>query len=160
MDHSELGRVMRKIIIILLMALFAFALAACSSPAIEIKLLSQAHLNPDRKHHALPVLVRIYQLSQLEPFESATFHQLWQNDRQILGSTLKSRQEIIISPNSQMTVKVMPQKNAQYLAVVALFRKPEHHQWRLLKPMPGDLSAVMSSISIQLRGNNIEFVQN
>ena len=74
---------MKIIIKIYLPLLLSILLTACSSPAIHMQFATSSFINPDFKNRALPVLIRIYQLSQSDAFNDATFHQLWLNDDQI-----------------------------------------------------------------------------
>lgn len=149
---------MKIIIKIYLVLLLSILLVACSSPAIHVQFTSSSFINPDFKNRALPVLIRIYQLSQSDAFNEGTFHQLWRNDEQILGSTLIKRQELMVNPNSTTTIKLIPDKNAHYIGVIALYRNPKHSQWRLIKEMPGSIAAVFSHIYVKISGNTLSFI--
>lgn len=132
-------------------------LNACTSPAITMQLTAASQINPDIKNRALPVLIRIYQLSQADAFNNATFHQLWLNDDQTLGASLVKRQEIIVNPGGTQTVQIVPENNAHFIGIIALYRNPKHSQWRLIQVMPGKVAAVMSTIHIALSDKMITF---
>lgn len=135
-------------------------LAACSSPAIDVKFNTTNFINPDHHNHALPILIRIYQLAQADSFKEATFHQLWLYDNNVLGAAIINRQEIVINPDSTITVKINPDKRANYMGIIALYRTPKHSQWRLIQSMPGTVSAVFSQISIKISGNTMTFTSS
>ena len=75
-----------------------------------------------------------------------------------LGTSLIKRQELIVNPNSTITIKLNPDKNAHYIGVIALYRNPRHSQWRLIKEMPGSIAAVFSHISVKISGNTLSFI--
>ncbi len=148
---------MKTIIKIYLLLMALILLSACN-PAINIQCTTSSFINPDFKNRALPVLIRIYQLSQTGPFSEATFHQLWLYDGQVLGASLIKRQEFELNPNSQTTIKVVPDKAAHYIGIIALYRNPRHCQWRLIKTMPNSVAAVLGHVSIKISGNTLSLV--
>ena len=132
-------------------------LDSCANPTITMQLTATSQINPDIRNRALPVLIRVYQLSQADSFNNATFRQLWLNDDQILGATLIKRQEIIVNPGNATTLQIVPENNAHFIGIIALYRNPKHSQWRLIHIMPGKIAAVMSAIHITISDKMIAF---
>jgi type VI secretion system protein VasD len=145
--------IIRKII---LLSLILLTFTACTTPPVEMNFISMPNINPDHKHRSLPVVIRVYELTQKEPFLSATFHQLWHEDKSMLGNTYINRQEWIINPNSNITVHFQAQPQASYIGIIALFRNPDQKHWRVIKAIPGHIAAVLNHMSIQLVNNTIK----
>lgn len=148
---------MKTIIKTYLLLMILTLLSGCN-PAINIQFTTSSYINPDFKNRSLPVLIRIYQLSQADAFNEATFHQLWLYDEQILGASLIKRQEIELNPNSLLVVKLTPEKNAHYLGIIALYRNPKHSQWRLIENIPNKVVAVISHVSIKISGDKLSLL--
>lgn len=147
--------IIRKTILLLIMLL---AISACATPPVAVNFISTPHLNPDLKHRSLPVVIRVYELTQKELFVSATFRQLWHEDKATLGNTFINRQEWIINPNSHISVEINKAQNANYLGIIALFRNPDHKYWRLIQKIPDHVVAVFNQVTVKLSHNMIQFV--
>ena len=150
--------IMKTIIKTFALILLLFLIRACTFSAVKMQFTASSHINPDIKNRALPVLIRVYQLSQADIFNHATFQQLWLNDDQALGSSLIKRQEIILNPKSTAIVNIIPDENAHYIGVIALYRNPKQSQWRIIQAMPSKIAAMMSSIHVVVAGNKITFI--
>jgi len=124
------------------------------TPPVIIKLKSSENLNPDSEMHSLPVIVQIYQLTDLDKFEQASFNDLWKKDSEILGGSLLSRKEFTILPNSETQIKLLKDSKTKYIAFLALFRNPENNDWRSSKKISVGISP--RTINIFLRSNILE----
>ncbi len=149
-----------KVVILILLISLMFLLTACSNAPVKINLVAASQLNLDTQNHALPVLVRLYELSAAEPFNSATFRQLWRHDSHLLGATLLHRQEIIINPGQTLAVNLPANNNASYVGALAIFRRPGLSEWRTLIAMPTAFDRYFSQLQIALHGNRIFIVDN
>lgn len=122
---------------ILLLCAVSFGLPACGKKVISVSVAGSKALNLDDGGNPLPVIVRVYQLKGKEKIEGADFISLWKEDQKILEGDLLDRQEITLLPDTKVEVKVDPQEGAEYLALMALFRKPEGNGWREIIPLKG-----------------------
>jgi type VI secretion system protein VasD len=121
---------------VLLLFLFTVALAfGCGKQEIHLALESSKLLNLDDSGAPLPVVIRIYQLSGKERFEKEDFATLWKNDREVLGGDILDRQEVTLLPDSSVVLHLDSGKDPAYLAVMALFRKPQGDTWRQIIPL-------------------------
>ena len=98
-------------------------------------LAASKFLNLDDSGESLSVVVRIYQLSEKDRLEGADFSILWKSDQEILKEHLLDRKEITLQPDSRQVVKIEPKEEAKYLAVMALFRRPQGVTWRQIVPL-------------------------
>jgi len=96
---------------------------------------SSKFLNLDDSGAPLPVIVRVYQLKNKENMEKADFLSLWKSDKDILGEDLLDRSEVTLLPESTIELNVESGKDAGYLAVMVLFRKPQGGSWRQIIPL-------------------------
>ena len=135
-----------------------FLLTACGSPKVKVNVAADQALNQDNQQRSLPVVVRVYQLSSKTKFEHADFKQLWKQDMALLGTELLSREEYLIHPGEDSTLKMTKQDNVQYIGVVALFRDNVQNHWRLLKPVSqsGLAPHFSSTMSVDVKDKSIK----
>lgn len=89
-------------------------------------------LNQDDSGAGLPVVVRLYQLKAPGRFQQAEFKALWKNDRDVLDGDMLERKELTVFPDAKSVVEIDLQKKngAEYIGVMALFRKPDMESWK------------------------------
>ncbi|HET6371355.1 MAG TPA: type VI secretion system lipoprotein TssJ [Nitrospiria bacterium] len=121
--------------------MLAFLLAAflggCGKREIELSLAGTKSLNLDDSGAPLPVVLRVYLLKKKEKMEGADFISLWKNDKDLLEGDILDRQEFTLFPDTKKVLKLTPHKEAEFLAVMALFRKPKGNHWREIIPLKG-----------------------
>lgn len=140
----------------LLLLLCGF-LTACSTHTIRLQLHADKQLNWDSHHKSLPVVVRIYQLSDNRVFKRANFRELWLNDTEALGQSLLQRDEVTLSPNSRVQFSVSLHSSTRFIAGVALFREPKNNHWRLLQPVKQDFSHMFKPMTWVIQAYEIHF---
>ncbi len=146
---------MQRSIKLLIGILLAGLLAGCTS-TMYVNFKADHKLNPDQQHSALPVQVNIYQLSDKDAFDQATFRELWQQDKQTLGSSLISKRQVIIKPGDTTKVKITRANNCHYIGIVALFRRPGSDNWRVIYEVTSTSSFIFSlKIHVDLHKNKI-----
>lgn len=101
---------------------------------LHLDFTARAELNTDDDSHPSPVFIRVYQLRYAKSFESASYQSLVTNDKDILGETLLDMKEIILKPNTSISLDVPLDVNADYVGVIALFKEPDlkMDNWRIL----------------------------
>lgn len=82
---------------------------------------------------SVPTLVRVYQLRNSKAVEQATYDSLLSNDDSLLSADLLDQRAVVVKPGEGAQLNVPMDKNAQFVAVVALFRTPDTRMntWRL-----------------------------
>ena len=130
-------------------------LSACAAPPVSVHLNSAPHLNPNQQAQSLPVLVKIYELTDKTQFENASFRQIWKNDVNTLGDSLLNHKEVYLQPNSKTKVKIPHSKGGKYIAVAAIYRNPNQGNWRMVKRLPYAIASLWSSVKFELRGNSL-----
>ena len=122
-------------LIVLFLIVSTFVVACGGKKNIHISMESSKFLNLDDSGAPLPVIVRVYQLKNKENMEKADFLSLWKSDKDILGEDLLDRSEVTLLPESTIELNVESGKDAGYLAVMVLFRKPQGGSWRQIIPL-------------------------
>lgn len=138
--------------VVLLLAASMLA-TACGKREIQLALVSSKHLNLDDRGAPLPVVVRFYHLRNKERLEKADFKSMWKSDQELLQDDLMDRKEVILQPDSRMVFEVLPEEEAAYLAVMALFRAPQGNTWRQIIPLKEDK---VRSVELVVRERSIE----
>lgn len=116
-------------------------LAPCTTPEpLRVTLQASPRINPGEKGEPLAVVVRLYQLKGTTKLQGAGFDDLLDRDKEILGDEIVASQEVTINPGEKLEPPLSRNPEAQYMAAVALFRRPAGTTWRtarrLLAPDP------------------------
>lgn len=123
---------------------------------LTVNIQAAESLNSLHSYQSLPLRLTIYQLSEKNQFNAATFRQLWKQDRQTLAASLLEKQTITLAPGSQQKITVERNPKAKYFAVSALFRDPNNTQWRSIKVLPHQASTLIKSITIKVINDKVE----
>ncbi len=103
---------------------------------IKLRIDASPRLNPDERGHSLTTVVRVYQLKNAGKMESAEFEDLFRREKEILGDDLIQVDEVEVPPGQQVGKTISREKGAQYVAVVAMFRRPGGFSWRSIVELP------------------------
>lgn len=148
----------KKRISALLLLCYCLFFSACSSiPRVPISFLvqSQVNINSDGHLQALPVRLRIYQLSDISQFKEATFKALWKMDKAVLANSLISVKEITVLPSMKESITLTRAEGANYIGVIALFRKVKTAQWRAYSKIDSQAKSLIASMKISVSGNKV-----
>lgn len=141
-----------------LIALSVTLMSACSTPQVKVNLSSTANLNMNNAKEPLPVVVRIYQLSDPKLFENATFNDLWKNDLAVLGNSLLRKDSLTLDPASQQKIQFERHDQTRFVALMAAFNNQPSNSWRVVKKTGGSFLGIKTSTNIKaiLKDNIIE----
>jgi type VI secretion system protein VasD len=81
-------------------------------------------------------LVRVYQLRDSQVVQRASYERLLDEGTAVLAADLLGEHAVLIRPGEGAQLNVSLAEDAQFVAVVALFRQPDlqTHAWRLIVP--------------------------
>ncbi len=127
-----------RLLFVVFLCAGVFFFAACPKEPVRINMVVSATntVNPDDSGRPLSVVVRIYQLKDKGRLESADYNSLVKSDS-ILSEDVVERQERVVQPGTQATLDIRANPLANYVGVVALFRKPTGDGWRKIVPIRG-----------------------
>lgn len=137
------------------------SLVACGN-MVNTSMRSERELNRNAAGTSLPVVVRVYQLSDDTAFKNAAFRDLWKRDTEILGSSLLSSKEVVMQPDFKDSVSFPLNEGTKFVAGVAIFRNPDSSKWSFVEPVSNGAIANFwhkifpVSISLRLNQNRIE----
>lgn len=114
----------------------ARAIFAPQVKALHLDLRAQAAINlagSDMNSLSVPTQVRVYQLKDRAALEKASYDGIELNAQQLLGADLLAEHSLVVKPGQGAQLNVPLEKDAQFVAVVALLRDPDPHltSWRL-----------------------------
>ncbi len=102
----------------------------CSTPALAtLYVTADTELNIDEQGQSLPVVLRLLQVTDPEPLDSATFDLLWQQPTETLGPALVRMTDVTIYPGDTQTIEVRAEKRAHFLGIMGIFREPAGRDW-------------------------------
>ncbi|MEX3984729.1 type VI secretion system lipoprotein TssJ [Paraburkholderia sp. EG287A] len=100
---------------------------------MNLVITARGALNQDVRGASLPVVLRIYQLKDDQPFATATYAQLLEGNDALKASTLWSR-DVTLGPGQTLKVSERIGEAANYVAVAAFFRDTANTEWSVLVP--------------------------
>jgi type VI secretion system protein VasD len=127
-------------------------LAACSSPppapppptVADVQLTATGDSNPTTEGQGAPVAIRIYQLASKSRFEGAEFYNLFNGDVAALGADLIAKDELILIPGGNKSLKLMPTDAVHAIGLFAAFRDFSHATWRVDCDLPAHQTTAIS----------------
>lgn len=117
-----------------LVSLIALLGCASSPKTFEIKAEADSVINRDISGKPLSVVVHVYQLKDAGEFSKLTFDTLasGRSASDLLGKDLLEKNEVMLVPGAKYVNTDKIHEEARHIGVVAFFRQPDPHYWRLL----------------------------
>ncbi len=144
-----------------LLLLFILFLSGCGTPQVKLNFSTTANLNMNNEKEPLPVVVRVYQLSDSKAFEAATFSDLWKSDITILGDSLLRKDSLTLDPSSQQEINLDRHEETRFIGLMAAFHNQPTDSWRTIKKSGGSIMGikVSTNLKVSLKDNTIEIVE-
>lgn len=117
---------------------------------VVMHIRTSASVNPDSHRRAAPVVMRLYELKSDRAFRSADFFALQDKDRITLGDDLLSRDEWLLRPGEDLTVKRTVNLETISLGFIAAYRDLSASKWRTVTVLPNTPTATWFDRSIPL----------
>ncbi|WP_411704058.1 type VI secretion system lipoprotein TssJ [Edaphovirga cremea] len=94
----------------------------------------RAAINADGAQTPLATMVRVYQLKDRKSVDSADYQTLLHNADAVLKDDVLASKELLVMPKGSVTLNIPMDENAQFVAVVGLFNRPDlkDSRWRLV----------------------------
>ena len=109
----------------------------CATPEpIRMNLTASPRLNPGENGESLATTVRIYQLKDTGKLVESSLDRILDGDRVVLGEDFVSALEITLYTGERAAPAMVRGEGAAYLAVVAMFRRPDGASWRAIRKLP------------------------
>lgn len=102
----------------------------------QLRIEATERMNPDEEGRPLPTVVRVYQLSNINVMETASFEEIWQNAEETLGDAVLGSDELTIYPDTRINREFERNPEANYIVGVAIVRRPTGVSWRTILELP------------------------
>lgn len=113
-----------------------FALQGCATgpKTYEIRAVADPLINRDVTGNPLSVVVHVYQLKDADAFSKLTLDMLASGRplSESLGKDLLEMNEVMLVPGGKHVGTDKIHQDAKHVGVVAFFRQPDQHWWRML----------------------------
>lgn len=113
----------------------ALLMGACTVEVnVAVNTTASKRINPDERGQPLSLVLHVYQLKSSKTFTQLTADDLikGKTEADLLGGDFISSKELVVLPGAKQNTTVTISPEAQYVAVVGFFRRPDQHFWRLL----------------------------
>ncbi len=102
---------------------------------LHLDFTARESLNSDSREHnplSQPVMVRVFQLRERKAFDRAVYQQLTGDAADVLKAELLADRDVVLTPGGDVSLNMPMEKEARYVAVVALFQQPDmaKNSWR------------------------------
>ncbi|MCG6969609.1 MAG: type VI secretion system lipoprotein TssJ [Gammaproteobacteria bacterium] len=132
-------------------SLLIISLASCGAlgfgpkpTRLEVSIEASPNLNPNSEGRPSPIVMRFYELSSADVFETSDFFTLYDSEMATLGKFILFRDEMNIKPGQLKTFKREAKPETQYIGVIAAYRDLDNARWRgILEVKPNEKSKIM-----------------
>ncbi|MGR3752319.1 type VI secretion system lipoprotein TssJ [Edwardsiella anguillarum] len=102
---------------------------------LHLDFTAREALNTDsRESNSLsePVVIRVWQLKDRKTFDKAVYQQLLKDGETILKVDLLASRDVVVKPGGDANLNMPMEEDAQFVAVVGLFRHPDmvNNTWK------------------------------
>jgi type VI secretion system protein VasD len=131
--------------------LLVLSLVSCESlgfgpkpTRVEVSIEASPNLNPNAEGRPSPIVMRFYELSSADVFETSDFFTLYDSEMATLGKFILFRDEMNIKPGQLMTFKREAKPETQFIGVIAAYRDLDNARWRgILEIKPHEKHKIM-----------------
>jgi len=98
--------------------------------SLTISINSAADLNPDSDGRPSPIVLRIYELSDIKSFKEKDFFDIFDNDKESLAESLLKINEFELNPNESRKLDIRLNSSTKYMGFLAAYRDIDSAKWR------------------------------
>lgn len=101
---------------------------------LHLDFTPRAAINADGAQTPLATMVRVYQLKDSKEVDAADYQTLLRKADTVLKVDVLASKALLVMPNGSVTLNMPMDEEAQFVAVVGLFNRPDmkDHRWRLV----------------------------
>lgn len=101
---------------------------------LHLDFAPRAAANADGEQTPLATMVRVYQLTDRKAVDAANYPSLLNNADAALKDDVLASRSLLVMPDGSVTLDMPMDENAQFVAVVGLFNRPDmkDNRWRLV----------------------------
>jgi len=113
--------------------------AGASAPGLlklDLHFVAAADVNPNERGQPAPILVRVYELSSRDPFDTVDYFSLASDDKAALGASCLHVEELVLRPGEQRRLQRKATAGMAVLGVTAAYRDLPQATWRASREVP------------------------
>lgn len=101
---------------------------------LHLDFAPRAAINADGDQTPLATMVRVYQLKDRKAVDAADYPTLLRTADAALKDDVLASRSLLVMPDGSVTLDMPMDENAQFVAIVALFNRPDlkDNRWRLV----------------------------
>jgi type VI secretion system protein VasD len=123
----------------------------------QFQVSAEARINPDSMGNSLSVGIRLFELKDLTEFSKLT-PEAANSDKtpaELFGPALVSYSEFTAVPGETAPRTEALQPGAKFLAIVALYRKPDPQFWRVVVPADSLRKSKGKAVVVHVNANKL-----
>ena len=133
--------------------------------SLTISINTAADLNPDSEGRSSPIVLRIYELSDIKPFKEKDFFDIFDNDKESLAESFVKLNELELNPNESQKLDIRLNSSTKYIGFLAAYRDIDAAKWReiaaLTSKKPSGIPVYGTrGFTVDLNKNKIVVVSN
>ncbi|MCI0507296.1 MAG: type VI secretion system lipoprotein TssJ [Gammaproteobacteria bacterium] len=141
-----LQKVYRALRLLAVLWLLAALAAGCSATKkalgmvskIDIAIKAEKDVNPDAQGNPSPVMVRFYELSDVDNFRKADFATLVNNEQTAIGNQIIERDEFVLKPEEHRSFVRRVKPDTRYIGILAAYHNEANIKWRAVLSLNTD----------------------
>lgn len=122
---------------------------------LKITFLVKPDINPDDNNRPSPLFIRFYQLKDYKIFERMDFLDIYERDKEILGDTLISKNELKpFIPGTSRHERFVLNSGVKYIAIYAEFSQYSSSGYKLIFPVTEN-NVIRNNETIEISDRNL-----
>lgn len=99
---------------------------------LDITLTATDDVNINSSGDPSPILIRFYELREIQDFRKAGFESLFNNDQSVIGKHIVKREEYELKPGEQLSVVRVAKRDTRYIGIIARYNDVKNVKWRAI----------------------------
>ncbi len=122
---------------------------------LHLTFTARAAINQDDAQQSMPLRLIILQLSTRQSFDNAEYSSLLAQPDLVLKESLVAQRQLSVMPGQSVSLDMPMEKQAQFVAVVGLFRQPDRERGTWKRVLSREELDPDSPRTIEVRDNTL-----
>lgn len=126
---------------------------------LDLTINADKDINPDENNVSSPLYIRMYELKSDKQFKNADFIDLYERDKEVLGSDMLAKQRLKrLVPGEKREKDFVLDPQTRFVGLFAEFQKYQDATFKVIIPVE-PTNVVASSSVVHVSGNTISATQ-
>lgn len=122
---------------------------------LHLTFTARTAINQDDAQQSMPLRLNILQLSTRQRFDNAEYSSLLVQPELVLKESLVAQRQLSVMPGQSVSLDMPMEKQAQFVAVVGLFRQPDRERGTWKQVLSREELDPDTSRTIEVRDNTL-----